>query len=164
MFKTTLFTLSLVLASFAQASLNCPSLIELNAPHFLGGQEYPTFEQLRTNFNQSFQLPGRPDQKTWEEADLQAAHAFATVLKRHTVNHQIELSVHEENQVCVGSIETLNYQIDDARIVFNMNYRNTITIQKGVNVAAAFWLALPSNCSNCSSEASLFEFSNVAFR
>ena len=161
MLKSVLIALSLLAGFIAQAGTQCPT-IQLQGPQFLGGSEYPSYDQLRSNFNQTFTLPGNPNYKTWDESDLQTAHAFVTVLKRHMVNHGVTLASHAGDQVCEGSLETLKYQVDENGVVFDLGYRNSITIQKGAHQAVNFMLSLPSNCSGCSRPTELFEFSKVS--
>src|SRR4051794_10857311 len=64
----------------ARADQQCPSEIRLEQARFLGGQKFPTREQIARGFDQSITAP--PRLPVWSIDDLNAATEFVSVLQK----------------------------------------------------------------------------------
>lgn len=151
------------------AAVDCPAKVLLKNAAFIGGEEFPTEQQLKTNFNHSFVVGNTT---TWEQDDLSHAESFVELLRENynETTKTVTLTLHPiDSERCGGRLGPLAFAYTEAGLIFVLDdfQRDTVTIpypdpgQTFNHAAVEMNIALPSNCSNCIRDAELFEFRQV---
>jgi hypothetical protein len=148
--------------SLAQA---CPTKVIFSGARFLGGESFPTGEQVKANLNQEFHTPFSHD-VTWIPSDLANFENFVHMIASHYSNDRVVLPLQTDSQQnCTGTLGTNQYSYNAGQggIVFNLDAegRDTVFVPLQSHAPVEIFISLPSNCSNCNTQAELFEFDSA---